>query len=67
MLKCKSAYIIKLYESFTNDIGKVLVMEYCNGATLEHYIKKRGGLEESNAIVILKEIIFGIAVLPLSS
>jgi serine/threonine protein kinase len=44
MRKCKSAYILKLYESYSNEKCKVLVLEYCNGGTLEEYIKKRGGL-----------------------
>lgn len=37
-------------------------MEYCNGASLEHYLKRKGRFQERNAIIILKEIIFGLAV-----
>ena len=62
MRKCKSAFIIKLYASYTNEKCKVLIMEYCNGGTLENLIKRRGGLEESNAVTLLKEIILGLGV-----
>jgi len=62
MKKCRSAYVLKIFESYTNNICKILVMEYCNGASLEHYLKRKGRFQERNAIIILKEIIFGLAV-----
>ena len=62
MKMCKSAYVLKIFESYTNKICKVLVMEYCNGATIEHYIKRKGRFKEQDAIMVLKEIIFGLAV-----
>jgi hypothetical protein len=63
MRTCKSAYVLKMYESFTNSKCKVFALEYCNGATLEHYIRRKGRLEENYAVMVLKEIIFGLGVL----
>ena len=42
MKKCRSAYVLKLQESFTNDKSKVFVMEFCNSGTLEHHLKRKG-------------------------
>ena len=54
MRKCNSAFIIKIYESFENKKCKVMVLEYCNGYTLEHLIRKRGGIDEGDAISLLR-------------
>jgi serine/threonine protein kinase len=60
--KCHSAHIIKVIDSFENDNCKVIILEYCNSGTLQDYLRKRGAIEEPDAIVILKQILFGIAV-----
>lgn len=54
MKKCKSAYVLKMSESFTNDKCKVFVIEFCNSGTLEHHLKKKGRFSERNAVMILK-------------
>jgi len=38
-------------------------MEYCNGGTLEKYLIKHGGFMEKDAVIMLKDILFGLAVL----
>ena len=54
MLKCKSAHVIKIFESYENKASKVFVMEFCNSETLEHYLRRKGRLKEDRAIVALK-------------
>jgi len=60
--KCHSANVIKLYDVMQNDRCKVLVLEYCNGGGLDSYIKDHGPTEESDAVIILRQIILGLAV-----
>jgi serine/threonine protein kinase len=44
----------------------VLVLEYCNGHTLQEYIDRKIRIREEEAVRILRQIINGIAVLLLS-
>ena len=61
MRLCRSANVVKLYNSYDNEHEKVLVMEYCRGGSLEDFIGERKSLEEDEAIYILKQMIFGLA------
>jgi len=38
------------------------VLEYCNGKTLEEYLKKKKKIPEEEAVAILRQIINGLAV-----
>ena len=44
----------------------MLVLEYCNGHTLQEYIDRKIRIREEEAVRILRQIINGIAVLLLS-
>jgi len=44
----------------------VLVLEYCNGHTLQEYIDRKIRIREEEAVRILRQIINGIAVLLMS-
>lgn len=41
---------------------KVMVLEYCNGKTLEDHVWDRKFLPEGEAVIILRQIINGLAV-----
>ena len=45
-----------------NESLKVLVLEYCNGHTLQEYIDRKIRIKEDEAVRILRQIINGIAV-----
>jgi serine/threonine protein kinase len=54
--------VIKLYDVIENQKCKILILEYCSGGALDSYIKTRGPVDESDAVVILRQIILGLAV-----
>jgi serine/threonine-protein kinase len=49
--------IVKMYASFEENANLYLVMEYVEGETIEHYVRQRGAIEESEAIRLLCEIL----------
>ncbi len=61
MKKCHSAFIVKLYKTFENSKCKIFVMEYCRNGGLDRYLNRCKGLEEQEAINILRQIILGLS------
>jgi serine/threonine protein kinase len=41
MEMCNSPYLIKCLDVYENQDLKIIVMEFCNGGTLESYILER--------------------------
>ena len=41
MAICDSPYLIKCLDVYENDDLKIIIMEFCNGGTLESYIKDK--------------------------
>lgn len=59
---CTSNNLVKCYDVFENNDLKLIFMEYCNSGSLESLISNRGRINESEAIMIFKQILAGIAV-----
>ena len=64
MRVCRSANVIKLHSTLENSAEKIFIMEYCRDGGLDRFIETRGSLDEEEAIYILRQLIFGIAVRP---
>lgn len=62
MMQCNSPNLIKCFDIYENKDLKVLIMEYCEGKTLEEYLQKKGKLGEQEAVDILRQLLNGIAV-----
>jgi serine/threonine protein kinase len=41
MAMCNNLNLVKCYDVYENDDLKIIVMEFCNGGTLERYIGER--------------------------
>lgn len=63
MMICDSDNVVKCYNVYENRSLKIMVMEYCNGGELQREISTKYKIPEREAILILKQIINGIAVL----
>lgn len=59
---CNSPYLLKCYDLYENEDLKVLIIEYCNGKTLQAEIDEKKRIPESEAWSILKQIINGLIV-----
>ncbi len=55
--KLEHPSIVKMYASFEERGNLYLVMEYVEGETIEQYIKRRGVIEESEAIRIMSDVL----------
>jgi len=42
MQMCNSPYLLKCYDVYENADLKVLILEYCNGKTLQEEVDERG-------------------------
>ena len=60
MSHCDSPHLLKLYDVYSNKDLKVMIMEYCNGKTLQQEINEKVTLEEAEAMMISKHIINGL-------
>lgn len=58
---CNSENLIKCFDIYENKSLKIMVIEYCNGGTLQQEIRNKHRIPEKQAILILKQIINGIA------
>jgi len=47
MYMCNSPYLLKCYDVFENEDLKVMVIEYCNGETLQAEIDKKKRIPEN--------------------
>lgn len=47
MQKCNSENLIKCYDVYENKSLKIMVIEYCNGGTLDDEIKSKGRIPEN--------------------
>jgi serine/threonine protein kinase len=63
MMICDSDNVVKCYNVYENRSLKIMVMEYCNGGELQREITNKYKIPEREAILILKQVINGIAVL----
>lgn len=63
MYQCNSPYLIKCFDVYRNDDLKIIVMEYCNGKTLQAEINEKKRLSEQYAVQIIKHVINGLMVL----
>jgi serine/threonine protein kinase len=62
MFECNSPNLIKCLDVYRNDDLKVLVLEYCSGATLQKEIDDKRRIPEKEAIEIIKHLINGLMV-----
>jgi serine/threonine protein kinase len=62
MMTCDSENIIKCYDVYQNQWLKVMVIEYCNGMTLQEEINEKKRIPEKEAIFIMRQLINGVAV-----
>lgn len=62
MMQCNSPNVLKCFEIIENSSLQILVLEYCNGKTLQQLIDENRHLKEEDAVKILRQIIIGIAV-----
>jgi len=58
--KIRHANVIRLLEVFEGPKHLFIVMEYASGGDLLKYVKKKGRLNENEARVILRQIVFGL-------
>ena len=59
---CNSPNLVKCYDVYENEELKLMMLEYCNGGSLQDYIDRKTRLSEKEAILIFKQILNGIAV-----
>lgn len=59
---CNSPNLVKCYDVYENEELKLMMLEYCNGGSLQDYIDRKGRITEKEAILIFKQILNGIAV-----
>ena len=64
MRRCSSTNLVKCHDVYLNEDIKIIVMEYCNGGTLDEFLTDQGKVSENQAILIIKQILNGISVLP---
>jgi serine/threonine protein kinase len=57
--QCKNENVIRFVDTTTTDKSLFIVMEYCNGGDLDHYLETKKRLTEDEATVFLKQIING--------
>ena len=62
MMLCDSEHIVKCFDVYENRWLKIMVLEYCNGGDLQAEINGKLRIPEREAILILKQLINGIAV-----
>ena len=63
MTICDSDNVVKCYNVYENRSLKIMVLEFCNGGELQREIINKYKIPEREAILILKQVINGIAVL----
>ena len=63
MRMCANRNIVQCYQVFQNQSLKIIVMEYCEGGTLQEYIRLNGKIPEKEALKIFKQILNGVAVI----
>ena len=54
-----SEHIIRFYDILKTQNHFYLVVEYCDGGDLSHYIEKKKGLKEEEALKFLYQIVRG--------
>lgn len=62
MMLCNSDNVIRCFDVYENKSLKIMIIEFCNGGTLQSEIDVKKRIPEKEAILILKQIINGIAV-----
>ena len=62
MYMCDSPYLLKCYDVYENEDLKVLIIEYCNGSTLQAEIDEKRHIPEKEAWIIVKHIMNGLMV-----
>jgi len=55
-----SKNILQLYDVFQTQNNTYIITEYCDSGDLNNLIKKRGRLEESDALRLMTDILQGI-------
>ena len=50
MYLCKSPFLIKCFDVYSNDDLKIMVIEYCNGKTLQAEIDEKKRIPEREAV-----------------
>lgn len=61
MRRITNPYVVKCYDDFKTDNRRYIVMEYCDEPTLGEAIKC-GAVSNVEAVIILKQILSGVAV-----
>lgn len=56
LLELDHPHIVKLYEAYEDEQYLHLVLEYCNGGDLLNYIAESGALSETQAGVLIRQI-----------
>jgi serine/threonine protein kinase len=54
--------VVKCYDIYENKSLKIMIIEFCNGGTLQDEIERKIRIPEKEAVLVLKQIINGIAV-----
>ena len=62
MMMCNSPNVVQCYNVYENMSLKIMVIEYCNGGELQQEIRNKIRIPEGEAILVLKQLINGIAV-----
>lgn len=62
MTICDSPHTIKCYDVYENESLKLMLMEYCKDGDLEQEVRRNKFLPENDAVIILKQILNGLAV-----
>ena len=60
--KIRHPNIVKIYEVVDSNHHILIVMEYCGGGDLLHFVKRKGRLSETEAKSIFRQIIYGARV-----
>jgi serine/threonine protein kinase len=59
----ENPYIIKIYDTFESSNSIYIILEYCDGGTLQDILDKASVIQEHQALKIIYEIILGLSAL----
>ncbi|CCD64966.1 putative serine/threonine-protein kinase zyg-1 [Caenorhabditis elegans] len=57
----KSKYVVEFYEDFVEDGYTYIVMELCEGGSLQAYVREHGALDDATAVHVLRQLISAVS------